>query len=33
MLISTNIRNWGPSSAPRTLIKCVKLAEAGGMNT
>ncbi len=33
MLISTNIRNWGPGSDPRTLIECVKLAEAGGIHT
>ena len=33
MLISTNIRNWGPGSDPSTLVKSVQIAEAGGIGT
>ncbi len=33
MLISTNIRNWGEGSDPRTLVESVRIAEAGGIGT
>jgi len=33
MLISTNIRNWGPASDLSTMVESIKIAEAGGIGT
>ena len=33
MLISTNIRNWGPGSDAATLVECARAAEAAGIGT
>jgi len=33
VLVSTNIRNWGPGSDLKTLIECAEVAEEGGIST
>lgn len=33
MLVSTNLRNWGLGSDPKTMVECAALAEKAGLHT